>query len=131
MGSDTPIRSYDIPGGLRVFVLDDTNHYFGGYFHVKLRVSVEIGLSESWFDSLEAYQDAVNRLGKTVMFSKLFEKMGVPKGEITSVRDSLLDTFETNTLPYFNHNDFAQKYALVEYRKATESAAKAFNCLGG
>ena len=130
MGSDVSIRSYEIPGGLRALVMDETNHYFGGYFHVKLRVSVEIALSESWFDSLEAYGDAVNRLGKTVMFSKLFEKMGVPEGEIAAVRDSLLETFETNTLPYFNHNDFAQKYTLVEYRKTAESAAKAFSCLG-
>ncbi len=124
MNSGKQISSYDIVGGLQAVVSDDTCHYFGGYYQVKLRVSVEVGLSEGWFDSLNTYRDALSRLGERVTFTRTFEKLGVPEQEIGSVRENLLNAFEANLLPYLNRDDFARRFASGEYRKAVESAAK-------
>lgn len=126
MYPEKTLRSYKIADGLQAAVEDDTSHYFGGYYHVRLHISVDVRISEGWFDSRETYRGAVARLGKRVTFTRTFEKMAVPDNEIDAVRATLLNAFETNLLPYLLRDDFPRRFAESEIKKALKAAVKTY-----
>jgi hypothetical protein len=107
--------------GIQATISDLTSHYFGGYFHVRIRISADIPVSADSFPDSSLYQDAVKRLGSFVNFNRILEKMAVPDGEIDAILQHLLSTFDTNMLPYLMRADFAASYVQSEYRKAIKS----------
>ena len=121
MNTDAPIRAYDLTDGLRAVIRDETSHYYGGYFHVTLRVEADVPLSAAWFESPALFEDACGRLGSTIRFYRTLEKMAVPAEEVDAVRSSLLESFESNVLTYMSRPDFPSRFALSEYGKAVKS----------
>lgn len=112
------IRSCALGGGVTATVTDESRHYFGGYYHVRIQVRADIPVSEAAFSDPSCCRDAVRRLGPTVRFSRILEKMAVPEGEIDAVRRHLLEAFDTNLLPYLMRDDFADSFVRSEYRNA-------------
>lgn len=119
------IRTCTLGDGLQAWLSDQTSHYFGGYYHVRILVSAVVPLSAGVFADEQEYQDAVQRLGTVVTFSRTLEKMAVPDSEIDAVRQQLLADFETNVLPYLVRDDFPGSFVRSEYRKARKSGAAA------
>jgi hypothetical protein len=115
------IKTCALGGGLLATVSDLTRHYFGGYYHVCIRVSADVPVSAAAFDDSPGYHDAVKRLGPSVSFSRTLEKMAVPDSEIDAVRQQLLASFDSTMLPYLMRNDFADSFVRSEYRKALKS----------
>ncbi|BCS54006.1 hypothetical protein [Geobacter sp. SVR] len=126
MTPETVIRTMKLSDGVTAAILDATCHYFGGYYHVRLRVEAEVPLSASWFDSTSDYRDALERLGASVRFERSLEKMAVPENEIEDVRQALLQSFEVNVQPYLSRPDFARRFVLSEHAKAGKSRPTAF-----
>ncbi len=114
---DNLIKTCLLGGGIPADITDATSHYFGGYYHVIIRISADIPVIRAAFESDDEYQDAVRRLGETVRFTRDLEKMAVPAGEIVAVRNHLLDSFDTNVLPYLSRGDFADNFVRSEYRQ--------------
>jgi hypothetical protein len=110
-----------VGGGVQATVRDQTRHYFGGYYHVRIQVSADVPVSAVTFVDEAEFQDAVKRLGAIVSFNRILEKMAVPDNEIDVVRQHLLESFDTNVLPYLLRDDFAGSFVLSEYRKALKS----------
>ena len=117
------IKTCTLGGGVQATVRDHTRHYFGGYYHVRIQVSADVPVSADAFADSSEYQDAVQRLGTFVSFSRTLEKMAVPDSEIDVVRQHLLTSFDTHMLPYLLRADFADSFVLSEYRKALKSRA--------
>lgn len=117
------IRTCTLGNGLQARLSDQTSHYFGGYYHVRILVRADIPVSVGTFTDAAEYQDAVRRLGSFVSFSRTLEKMAVPDSELDAVRQQLLAAFDTNVLPYLLREDFAGSFVLSEYRKALKSRA--------
>src|SRR5450631_3484464 len=122
MITESVFRIYALADGCQAVVSDATRHYYGGYYHVRLRVEAEVKLSANWFENRAAYEDALKRLGSTVIFQRMLEKMAVPEMEIETVRQNLISTFETNLLPYLERPDFPRRFVISEYAKALTSA---------
>jgi hypothetical protein len=116
--SDNIIRTYRLGGGLSATFSDETRHYFGGYYHVRLRISAAVPVSSTAFDDPEEYQDALARFGATLQMTRVLEKMAVPDDQIEAVRTQLLESFDANVLPYLLRDDFADSFVQSEYRKA-------------
>lgn len=123
MSSGNIVRECNLADGVTAFVHDDTSHYYGGYYHVRLLITADFPLCSSWFDSEPEYQDAVRRLGSTLCFKRTLEKMAVPSSEVEAVRTGLLESFETNVLNYLNRPDFPRRFVLSEYEKACKTPA--------
>ena len=122
MRTETLIKTCVLGGGIQAKVCDHTRHYFGGYYHVRIQVSADVPVSAGVFSDSTEYQDAVQRLGTFVSFSRNLEKMAVPDSEIDVVRRHLLASFDTNVLPYLLRDDFAGSFVQSEYRKALKSS---------
>jgi len=121
MGSEVIVRECNLADGVTAVIRDNSRHYFGGYYHVRLQISVDVPLNATWFESAPEYEDAVRILGLTACFSRTLEKMAVPQGEVDAVRQDLLNSFEANLLPYLSRPDFPCRFVLSEYEKARKS----------
>lgn len=126
MYPEKTLRSYSLAEGLQATVEDGTSHYFGGYYHVRLHILVDVRISEGWFDSRATYRDAVARLGERVIFTRTFEKMAVPDNEIDAVRATLQNAFEMNLLPYLLRDDFPRRFVESEIKKALKATTKTY-----
>ena len=115
------IKTCPLGGGIQATVTDSTRHYFGGYYHVRILVSADVPLSAGAFADAAEYRDAVERLGGSVSFSRILEKMAVPEEELEIVRQHLLAAFDANLLPYLERADFADSYVRSEYRRSLKT----------
>ena len=110
------LKTCALADGLTATLCDTTRHYFGGYFHVRIRVSVPVELRQEMFADEAEFRDAQLRLGQQVEFSRVLEKMAVPREEIEAVRQQLLKSFDDNVLPYMSRDGFAAGFLRSEYR---------------
>ena len=107
---------------LSITLTDQTRHYFGGYYHVKLLASCDIPLDKNYFDNVEDFIAAVGKMGTTVRFEKVLEKMAVPKAEIVSIRNQLTKAFHETAVAYLSSPDFAPGFVRSEYQKCIKKA---------
>jgi len=109
------IGEYPLSGSLVVCVSDETGHYFGGYYHVRLMARCDVPITEGLFASQGEFMKVRAILGETVSFERALEKMAVPEHELDDVKHSLLHSFETNLLPYMKHSGFADGFVKNQY----------------
>jgi hypothetical protein len=102
---------------LSVVLLDQTRHYFGGYYHVKVLAYCDIPLKMSYFENEAEFNQAEAKLGVSVRFERTLEKMAVPEADIESVRNQLVQSFHETTKAYLSVPDFAPRFVCSEYRK--------------
>jgi len=102
---------------LSVTLLDQTSHYFGGYYHVKVLAYCDIPLEPGYFDTDTERDDAMVKMGALVRFERTLEKMAVPESAIESVRSQLTQSFHETTISYLSAPDFAPRFVRSEYRK--------------
>lgn len=115
------IRLCALGGGVIATVKDSTSHYFGGYYHVRILISADVPVTAASFEAAADYENAVVRLGHSVPFSRILEKMAVPDAEIEVVRQQLLAAFDANVLPYLLRDDFVTSFVRSEYQKKLKS----------
>lgn len=114
------IESITLDSGICITLLDQTRHYFGGYFHVKVLAYCDIPLEQSYFENADEYSDAVKKMGNSVRFERVLEKMAVPESAIESVRSQLTQAFHETAGAYLSTPDFPPRYVRSEYRKSVK-----------
>lgn len=113
-----------LDSALSITLLDHTRHYFGGYFHVKVLAYCDIPLKKSYFENDVEFSDAVGKMGESVRFERVLEKMAVPESGIESVRSQLTQAFRETTKAYLSVPDFAPLFVRSEYRKHVKKTIK-------
>ena len=111
------IETVTLGSGLSIILLDQTRHYFGGYFHVKVLVYCDISLEQRYFESDVEYGSVVKKMGTTVRFERVLDKMAVPESDIESVRSQLIQAFHETTKAYLSAPDFAPRFVRSEHQK--------------
>ncbi|MFA7405791.1 MAG: hypothetical protein WC007_17510 [Pelobacteraceae bacterium] len=114
------IETIILDSDLHVTLLDQTRHYFGGYFHVKVLAYCDIPLQPSYFEDEAEFSDAVAKMGTSIRFERVLEKMAVPESGIESVRGQLTQSFNHTTRAYLSVPDFAARFVRNEYQKCTK-----------
>ncbi|MDD2852955.1 MAG: hypothetical protein PHY09_13780 [Desulfuromonadaceae bacterium] len=113
-------ESESLGGASGITLLDQTRHYFGGYFHVKIHAYRDISLQRDFFATDAEYQDATGMLGTLVRFERVLEKMAVPQSEIESVCSQLTKDFFDSTGVYLSAPDFDARFVRSEYQKSVK-----------
>ena len=111
-----------LDSGLSITLLNQTRHYFGGYFHVRVCAFCDIPLKRSCFDTDADFNEAVKILGESVRFERILEKMAVPESEVSSVLSHLTRTFKDTSGVYLSVADFSSRFVLSEYRKRAKKS---------
>lgn len=123
MNTSDMISTTELNQILRITLCDQSRHYFGGYFHVKVLAYCDVPVLEHYFDSNSEFVDARNRMGISVRFERVLEKMAVPENEKESVRGKLIDSFNKTTLGYISAPDFAKGFIHRSYLNHINKAA--------
>jgi hypothetical protein len=109
---------------LCITLLDQTRHYFGGYFHVKVLAYCDIPLKQSYFNDDAEFNDVVRIMGESVRFERVLEKMAVPEPVIESVRSQLTQAFHETSRAYLSVPDFAPRFVRSEYQKHVKKSSQ-------
>lgn len=118
------IETISLNSDLCITLLDQTRHYFGGYYHVKVLAYCDIPLEQSYFETDVDYSDAVEKIGTSVRFERILEKMAVPEAGIEPVRSQLIQTFNETTRAYLSTPDFAPCFVRSEYQKRVKKSSQ-------
>ena len=118
------IETTTLNSALHVTLLDQTRHYFGGYFHVKVLAYCDIPLVQSYFENDAEFSDAIVKMGTSVRFERILEKMAVPESEIESVHSQLTQAFQETTRAYMETPDFAPRFVRNEYQKHLKKSSQ-------
>lgn len=117
------IDTITLDSALCITLLDQTRHYFGGYFHVKVLAYCDIPLKKSYFENDAEFSDAVGKMGTSVRFERVLEKMAVPESGIEPVRSQLTQDFHDTTIAYLSVPDFAPRFVRSEYQKRVKKSS--------
>lgn len=118
------IETIALDSALSIVLLDQTRHYFGGYFHVKVLAYCDIPLEQSYFETAAEFSHAVEAMGTSVRFERVLEKMAVPESGIESVRNQLTQGFRETCRSYLSTSDFAPCFVRSEYQKCLKTPPK-------
>ena len=124
------LETIPLAEGLFLTLHDQTRHYFGGYYHVKVLVSCDVPVIRGYFADGADYDDCLSRLGGLLRFERVLEKMAVPEAGIEDVRSHLMQTFRETSNSYLTHPDFAARFVRNEYTKALQKSAGVKNMRG-
>lgn len=116
------IESITTDSGLCMTLDDQTSHYFGGYFHVKVKAGCDIPLIPAYFEHAAEFSAAVEMLGMSVRFERVLEQMAVSENELEAVRSRLIESFTETTRSYLSSPDFAPRFVRNEYRMSLKSS---------
>lgn len=117
------IETITLDTDLCITLLDQTRHYFGGYFHVKVLAYCDVQVDPAYFDDDAERSDAAERMGTSVRFERVLEKMAVPESAIESVRSQLIRDFHETTVAYLSTPDFAPRFVRSEYLKRIKKSS--------
>jgi translation initiation factor RLI1 len=118
------ITTIKLNSGLCITLDDETRHYYGGYYHVKVLAHCAVPLDRLFFDDETQFLDARSKLGESVRFERILEKMAVPEHDIATVRDQLVDAFKNTAISYLSVPDFDRRLVRNEYRISKGNSAK-------
>lgn len=118
------LETITLDSALCITLLDQTRHYFGGYYHVKILAYCDIPLLQSYFENDAEYNDAVGKVGASVRFERVLEKMAVPESGIDSIRSQLVQAFHETTRAYLSVPDFATRFVRSEYQKCVKRSSQ-------
>ena len=116
-----------IGANLSLTLLDQTHHYFGGFYHVNLLVYCDIPLERGCFDTEAEFLLAIEKMGTTVRFERILEKMAVPEAELEAVRHQLVETFYQTASAYLSNPDFVPCFVRSEYQKYVKKSHRTRN----
>lgn len=117
------IETITLDSGLTIMLMDKTRHYFGGYFHVKVLASCDVPLEQGYFENDTEFCHATAKMGTSVRFERLLEKMAVPESGIEFVRNQLTQAFHGTTIAYLSVPDFAHRFVQSEYQKLVKKTS--------
>lgn len=120
------ITTIELESGLCITLSDETRHYFGGYYHVRILAHCDVELDRAYFEDEARYLDALDKLGQSVVFERVMEKMAVPEQDIASVRNQLLDSFRNTSVAYMSSPDFERRFVRNEYRNILVKSVKKY-----
>ncbi|MEI6212871.1 MAG: hypothetical protein WCP10_02100 [Desulfuromonadales bacterium] len=109
--------SVALVNGLVLRVRKSVNHYFGGYYYVNVLINCDVPLETSFFESENEYVEFSERLGNSVLFEMILDKMAVPEHDIYSVQNELIEKFMATTFKYVSSPRFPRAFVRREADK--------------
>lgn len=130
-------RTWTLSNGLTVEALDESVNYFGDFYNMKLTIVGKVTIDPRYladFRENPHYGEVVKTLGPEIEYRREITKAGVSGVDLSPIRESALDGFEKNALPYMERADFAERLVrkrFGEIEKELEKSAFAGKVDGG
>lgn len=113
------IATIELPSGLCLSLHDESRHYFGGYYHVRISAYCPVTLVRDYFETDSDFKAAQTVLGPVARFEKILEKMAVPADDVATVQNQLIAAFNLTTRHYLESPGFAKAFVRSEFKKCS------------
>lgn len=123
----TIVRSWSLANGLTVEVEDDTVNYYGDYYNVRLIIRCPVAVKREHLESSKEnphFDRVVALLGSLAEYRREIVKAGVAGRDVAGVKEYLLQQFEDNALPYFEHEVFPERLVQKRFVEIAEGLSK-------
>jgi len=107
------IRTWRLRKGLVVEVEDESRNYYGDYHNVRLVIRCRIAVKAALLKGVEknpSYSRVVEAMGPSIEYLRVVGRAGVAGKDVSSVKETLLSSFEETALPYFDREGFEGKF---------------------
>ncbi|GAM11558.1 hypothetical protein OR1_03874 [Geobacter sp. OR-1] len=118
------LREIRLDNTVLVRFIDQTTHYYGGFFHVSVLVVCEVGVIPEHCSAGLNYEETVMLLGPTALFKKRLDRMGVPQEEIESMKTQLIDQFWEFSRGYLSDSTFPCRLISAEAIKLRKDKSR-------
>ncbi len=122
-----PLFVCELPNALRLEIHDRSQHYFGGYWRLRLEARCPVPLSAVDVDPA-VRSDMGRLLGDPVPFLRTLEQMAVPQEQLEQLRQGLLERFVRQLRPLLGDHRFPGAFLVREYRKRLQGGDRGIPC---
>lgn len=115
--------------GLRLELVDTSNHYFGGYWRLSVEARCLVPLSAAGCGDPARLEEMRRQLGDPVPFVRTAEQMAVSPERIDETRAALQQRLLAQLAPLLEHPDFAARFIAKEYQQRLKRTLRGIPCL--
>jgi hypothetical protein len=116
------VKEIPLENNLTVCVYNHNHRYFGDYHRVKVEITCEVPIMEKYFASRAECAEAISSLGRSALFKRSVEQMGVSTDELGPCLERIIDNFINHSLSYLASNEFPRKLIQKELANTTRKA---------
>jgi hypothetical protein len=118
------LKGWTLENGLVLEVQDESAQYYADFWNLKVvirgTVKVQPQYLQAIYPSSPSEQEAKEALGAEVFYRRELSRIGVREAEKEKNIQTLLDSFEENTLPYLRYPSFPEKLVRHQWQKWVE-----------
>ena len=118
------LKEMTLDNGLVLRVTDESTHYYADFWNLKMVIRGHVEVASNHLQALSpstpAEVKAKEALGSEVIYCRELTRIGVRKADKEEQIQTLLGSFEKNTLPYLRHPSFPEKLVLDHWQKMAE-----------
>ena len=118
------LKEWTLANGLALEVHDESAQYYADFWNLKVVIRGTVKVSYEYLQAIcpsnPFEQEAKEALGSEAVYRRELTRIGVREAEKEKNIQSLLGSFEENTLPYLKHPSFPEKLVRHQWQTMVE-----------
>jgi hypothetical protein len=118
------LKEWTLDNGLVLEVHDESAQYYADFWNLKIVIRGTVKVRSEFLQTIcplsPSAQKAKEALGCEVAYHRELTRIGVREAEKEITIQSLLNSFEENTLPYLRYPSFPEKLVRHQWQKKVE-----------
>lgn len=118
------LKEWTLANGLVLEVYDESTQYYADFWNLKVVIRGTVKISYEYLQAIcpsnPSEQEAKEALGSEAVYCRELTRIGVREAEKEKNIQSLLGSFEENTLPYLKHPSFPEKLVRHQWQTMVE-----------
>ena len=122
------LKEWTLANGLALEVHDESAQYYADFWNLKVVIRGTVKVSYEYLQAIcpsnPFEQEAKEALGSEAVYRRELTRIGVREAEKEKNIQSLLGSFEENTLPYLKHPSFPETLVRHQWQTMVEELTK-------
>lgn len=118
------LKAWTLDNGLVLEVHDESAQYYADFWNLKIVIRGTVKVQSEYIQTIcplnPSEQKAKEALGGEVAYHRELTRIGVREAEKEITIQTLLNSFEENTLPYLRYPSFPEKLVRHRWQKKVE-----------
>jgi len=118
------LKELTLDNGLVLKVTDESTQYYADFWNLKMVIRGYVKVASDYLQAISpsnpAEGEAKEALGGEVVYHRELTRIGVREADKEGQIQTLLLSFELNTLPYLQHPSFPEKLVIHQWKKMVE-----------
>ena len=124
----TILKGWTLDNGLALEVHDESTQYYADFWNLKVVIRGTVKVQPEYLKAIcpanPSEQEAKEALGGEVVYRRELTRIGVREKEKERNIQTLLGSFEENTLPYLKYPSFPEKLVRHQWHRMVEEISE-------